>query len=391
MARQAVLEILADASKLKSNLKDAEGSANKFGTGMGKALAVVGGTAAITAFGMSSVKAFTESAQATSKLELALKNNSLTVGVHASDFEKLNRELAKHTLVDDDVIAATEAQMVTFGMSKKQIESMIPTVLDLAAKMGIDAPAAADLFDKASLGSVKALKTLGIEGYKPTGDKANDLANIQGLLADKVKGAAQAQLDAAGPGAKMQKSMDELKETVGSFLVPALQKMADVGVKITDFLAEHPVVTKFAIAAGGLAGAVWAVNAATGAWAAAQTALNSQLLLTLARLTAILGPLAIVVGGINEIKNTEGGLAQKVLGDSAVSRFIGKIPGLASGGPINGLRLVGERGPELFAGRGTIIPNNALGGAPTTNNITVSVPAAAADPLLIGRAIAWEL
>jgi hypothetical protein len=41
------------------------------------------------------------------------------------------------------------------------------------------------------------------------------------------------------------------------------------------------------------------------------------------------------------------------------------MPGLASGGPINGPAIVGEKGPELFVPgtAGHIIPNNALGGS----------------------------
>jgi hypothetical protein len=294
MPKQAVLELIADASKLKSTLKSAEGDTDRFGSKMGALGGIIAGAlsgAALLKFGSDSAQAFNESEQAQSKLELALKNSSATVGLHAADFAKLNSELAKHTLADDDVIAATEAQMVTFGASRQQIEQMIPTVLDFAAKMGIDAPAAADLFDKASLGSVRALKTLGIEGFKPSGDKAKDLASIQDLLKDKVKGAAQAQLDAAGPGATMKKSMDELQETVGKYLVPALSKIAEVGVTVMDFFAGHPVIMAMVGAVGALAAGIWIVNtatalfaaegaiatAATSVWAAAQWVLNAAL------------------------------------------------------------------------------------------------------------------
>jgi chromosome segregation ATPase len=51
--------------------------------------------------------------------------------------------------------------------------------------------------------------------------------------------------------------------------------------------------------------------------------------------------------------------------------LLGGLVRRAAGGPINGLSLVGEKGPELFAGRGTIIPNNALGGGATIINVTV--------------------
>lgn len=306
MARQLVLELVGDASKLSKTFDDADGKAGMFSGGLGKLAAAAGGLfagAKILDFGKDAVAAFTESEQAQNKLELALKNSSLTVGVHASDFAKLNSELAKHTLVDDDVIAATEAQIATFGASKNQIQDMIPTVLDFAAKMGIDAPQAADLFDKAALGSVKALKTLGIEGYKPTGDKANDLRNIQGLLAEKVKGAAQAQLDAAGPGAKLNKSMDELKETVGKYLVPALQTLTSVGVTVSDFFATHPQATLLAGAVGAIAAAVWVANTAIGIWttvtegaAGAFWALNAAM--DSNPIGVVVAGIALLVGGL---------------------------------------------------------------------------------------------
>jgi len=43
------------------------------------------------------------------------------------------------------------------------------------------------------------------------------------------------------------------------------------------------------------------------------------------------------------------------------------IPRLASGGPFNGLAVVGEAGPELIAGSGTVIPNSQLGGTVIVN------------------------
>lgn len=299
MSRQLVLEIIGDSSKLSKSLDDADGKAGAFSGGLGKLAGAAAGLfagAKILDFGKDAVAAFTESEQAQSKLELALKNSTSTVGVHASEFDKLNKQLAKHTLADDDVIAATEAQMVTFGASKQQIESMIPTVMDFAAKMGIDGPAAADLFDKASMGSVKALKTLGIDGYTPTGDKATDLANIQGLLKDKVDGAAQAQLDAAGPGAKMNKSMDELKETVGAKLVPALGWLADKAVAVTDFFSEHPAAMALAGAVGAIAAAVFLANTAVGIWEGLTVVATAAQWLWNAALDA--NPIGIIVIGI---------------------------------------------------------------------------------------------
>ena len=440
MSRQLILELVGDASKLKKTLDDAQGSSNKFGVGVGKVAGALGGLfagAKILDFGRDAVSAFTESQQAQSKLELALKNNTATVGVHASAFAKLNSELAKHTLADDDVIAATEAQIATFGASESQIRDLIPTVLDLSAKMGIDAPAAADMLDKAALGSVKALKTLGIEGYTPTGDKANDLANIQGLLDQKVRGAAQAQLDAAGPSAVMKKHMDELQEAVGSYLVPALTSLTEIGVKVIDFFQQHPVVTIMVGVLGGLAAAVWAVNAAQTAWTAitgaltvAQSALNVALSanpigLIVIGVAALAGALVLAYQHSETFRNIVQGAFNAVRGaidwaygrlqdfanligsiPSKVSGMVNSIPGAgiakSIGGAIGGLfaeggrppvgvaSIIGERGPELFVPDrpGTIIPNGMF--SMGSNQITIYAQTNA-DAYDIADEISWAM
>ena len=85
-----------------------------------------------------------------------------------------------------------------------------------------------------------------------------------------------------------------------------------------------------------------------------------------------------IIGGFGENfgKSASGGRGKGIGG------FLGGLLGglFANGGqpPVNKISVVGERGPELFVPKtaGTIIPNNALGGGNTTNNmITVNVDA----------------
>ena len=85
-----------------------------------------------------------------------------------------------------------------------------------------------------------------------------------------------------------------------------------------------------------------------------------------------------LIGGFGENfgKSASGGRGKGIGG------FLGGLLGglFANGGqpPVNKISVVGERGPELFVPKtaGTIIPNNALGGGNTTNNmITVNVDA----------------
>ncbi len=82
-------------------------------------------------------------------------------------------------------------------------------------------------------------------------------------------------------------------------------------------------------------------------------------------------------GGLvgNKASSFLGGANAFTGGGSSVSPLLG----FANGGrpPVGRASLVGEKGPELFVPRsaGTIIPNNAMGGGSTTNNIVVNVDA----------------
>ena len=91
------------------------------------------------------------------------------------------------------------------------------------------------------------------------------------------------------------------------------------------------------------------------------------------------------IGVLNDLKRklVEVAIQQAVSGiGGRIGGFLGNIFGKrANGGPVSagGSYLVGERGPEILqmgSRGGTIIPNNAIGGGNTTNNmITVNVDA----------------
>lgn len=310
MARQLIIELVGEATKFQKSLDEATGSASKFQTGIGGIASKVGGALAgigIGAFLKESVTQANESAQAQAALSTAIQNSGALAGVAASDFDSFNKAMSKKTLADDDAIASGEAVIANLGLTKAQIEAGVPAMLDYAAKTGTDLPTAADALEKAALGNTKALKSLGIEGFKPTGDKAKDFATVSELVEAKVKGASQAQLDAAGPGAKLKKSMDELQESVGTLLLPALNALAGIGAKITDWLTNSSAPTKIFIGVvGGLAVAVLGLNAAQTAWTAitgaitvAQAALNAVMALN--PIVLVVAAVALLIGGMYEL------------------------------------------------------------------------------------------
>lgn len=190
--------------------------------GIGTAAAVAGGIVAID-FGKQSVAAFMEAQDSQAKFEGSLKKNGL--GSYTKKIDELSQALALKTKFDDDATKSGAAVLANFGLTGAELTKVIPLAQDYAAFTGKDMPTASKLLGKAFLGNVKALKDLGI-AYKPTGDKAKDMAAIMDLVNEKVGGFAEKQgKTAAGTAAILSNQFGEVKEQIGSYLVPALTRL----------------------------------------------------------------------------------------------------------------------------------------------------------------------
>ena len=214
-------------------LKGVGATADRVGKGMGSkmGMAFAGiGTAAAAAgaliavdFGKQSVDAFMGAQASQAKFEASLAKNNL--GAYAGDIDALAQALALKTRFDDDATKSGAAVLANFGLTGDQLKKTLPLVQDYAAFTGKDMPTASKLLGKAFLGNTKALKDLGIV-YKPTGDKAKDMAAIMAEVNAKVGGFAEKEgKTAAGTAAILGNQFDEVKEQVGSYLVPALTKL----------------------------------------------------------------------------------------------------------------------------------------------------------------------
>lgn len=201
-------------------------TANKLG-GLGTAFAgigtaaVIAGTAIAIDFGKQSIDAFTD-AQAKSAAFDDAMGRFKGLGTYKGALDDLAQSLALKTKFDDDETKAAIATLARYNLTGKQLETLTPLVQDYAAATGKDLGSASTLVGKAMLGNAKALKELGIN-FKPTGDKAKDFATITGLLREKVGGFAEKEgKTAAGTSEILANQFGEVKEQVGSYLVPAL-------------------------------------------------------------------------------------------------------------------------------------------------------------------------
>lgn len=188
--------------------------------GVAVAAAAAGASMAVD-FGQKSIEAFTDAQTSQAKFDDSFsKSPGLTAA--KGKIDALAQSLALKTKFDDDATKSAAALLTKFDLTGGQIEKLLPLVQDYAAFTGKDLGVSSQILGKALTGNAKALKTLGIS-FKPTGDKAKDLATLMGLLNDKVGGFAEKQgKTAAGTADILSNQFGEVQETIGSYLVPAL-------------------------------------------------------------------------------------------------------------------------------------------------------------------------
>ena len=192
--------------------------------GIGTAAVVAGGLIAID-FGKQSVDAFIDAQEKAVAFDDAMARFD-GLSSYTGQLTALAEALALKTKFDDDETKAAIATLARYNLTGKQLETLTPLVQDYAAATGKDLGSASTIVGKAMLGNAKALKELGIN-FKPTGDKAKDFAAITDLLTKKVGGFAEKEgKTATGTSEILANQFGELKETVGSYLVPALQTLS---------------------------------------------------------------------------------------------------------------------------------------------------------------------
>ena len=211
---------------------------------------------AVGKFGKASIDAYKDAETQQAKLQLAYKKFPALADENIDSLRGLNSELAKKTKYDDDATASAEASLAQFKLTGKQIKSLIPLVQDYASATGKDLNTAATDVGKALLGQGRALKAVGVN-YKATGNLAADLTTLQDALNQKVGGFAENEgKTAAGQAAILRNQYGELQETVGAALVPAMNTLVGVGLKVLDFFNSLPEPVKQAtVLIGGLGGA----------------------------------------------------------------------------------------------------------------------------------------
>jgi len=233
-SRTLKLSILGDVDNLNKSLKTASGDIDTFGDKVGKAGIAIGkafaaaaaaaGAAAI-AIGIEGVKAAIADEKAQTQLALALENATGATQSQIKATEDSILQMSLATGVADDELRPALGRLVRSTGDITTAQNLLSTALDISAATGKPVEAVANSLAKAYDGNTTALGRLGI-GLSAAELKTMSFEEVQGRLTELFGGAAAANAETyAGKIARVQVAFDEAKETVGTALLPILDKL----------------------------------------------------------------------------------------------------------------------------------------------------------------------
>ena len=276
----------------------------------GKKAAVVFAAAGGAAIMMA--KAAAEDEQSQALLATALHN---VVGATDATVKSVEGFISQATLssgIADDKLRPAFQRLVTSTKDVGEAQKLTNLAMEIATAKHLDVTTVANALAKAHDGNIGALKKLGVS-LDETTIKNKDFEGAVKELGDTFKGSLAADSEtAAGKMARIQNSMNEAKESIGTAFLPALNALADTFKSIAPFITEHAdLIGKVMIVVIGLSGAILAVNGAikiweatTKAFTAVQAALNVVMSMNPIGLV-IIAVVALVAALVIAYKNSE--------------------------------------------------------------------------------------
>ena len=242
---KAIVSLELDTKKYLGEMQAAEGqtvaSTNAMGSstskfaGLAKSAMLGAGVAAV-AFAAISVKAAIEANDAHLKLQNTFENNAKLADSSVEAFEAQADSLRDLTGVDDEAIISSQALLGQFDLTGQQVMDLIPLIVDLSEKMGIDLEAATKAVGKATAGNTGGLARYGIVLDKTKVSTDAYAATVEGL--GVVQGFAAKSADAE-PWRVLGEKFEEIEEQLGQDLLPVLQDLAQT------LIDAMPTIEKF--------------------------------------------------------------------------------------------------------------------------------------------------
>ncbi len=221
----------SDVKGLAGNFQKAEQASQIFAAG------IIAAGVAVAAFGVSSVKAFTESQDVAAQLNAVLKSTHGASGLVAQDILDQALALQKLTKFGDEAIVSSANLLLTFTSIKGPImKEAIATTLDMSQALGQDLKSSAIQLGKAlndPIQGVTALRRVGVSFSEAqlkvikTMQESGNIMGAQKLILKELStefggSAAAAGKTFSGQMAILNNEFNDFQELVGGAIVNAL-------------------------------------------------------------------------------------------------------------------------------------------------------------------------
>jgi hypothetical protein len=219
----------------------------KAGMAAGAAGIAAVGAAALTAGKMLWEFAQMARADQLAQVQLAgtLKQTTKATDAQIASVEKWIDATQRLTGVADDELRPSLARLSRSTKDIGKAQKLLNLALDISGRTGKPLATVVNALGKAYDGSNTALAKLGL-GYSKAELKAKSFAQVQDDLTKQYEGGALEKANTfEGTMARLKITFDELKESLGTQLLPMLQKLAESAISIAD-----------AFGKGGFSGAV---------------------------------------------------------------------------------------------------------------------------------------
>lgn len=356
----ATLTLILKAKDLAS--KEVGGLGKAFGNlGSTAKLAAIGGVGLLVGFMGEAVGAAIEESKNIAKLDAALKANVKGYDGNRAAIEKVIA--AREGLsFSDDSLRESLAILVTSTGDVTKAQELQATAMDLARMKGVDLATASTAIAKATQGSTKELKALGLE-VKDGATATEILGQVQKATAGQAEAYAGTM---AGKWETFNNKLGDVVEDIGGLLLPIISALMDflLDTAIPAFnqisTVLQPIakwvftiagaIVKFLVPAFGVLGK--ALGFLVGFW---QTEWDIITGIAKGAANVLIGIVNAIIGAVNSIQVHIGKIGLDTpLGFVGVGPFdwnglqLAKLKYLAEGGIVTKptLAMVGEKGPE---------------------------------------------
>ena len=220
--------------------------------------------------GVGAAKAAAEDQAAQAQLANQLKNTTGATDAQIAANEKFISTISLASATADDELRPALASLVRGTQDLGKAQDLLKVSLDVAAGTGKNLAEVSDAVAKAYGGNTKAIKALSPELFNLIKDGASADAVMQQLSKTFGGSASAAANSAQGQFKNLSIQFGELKETIGTALLPVLTTFVGVLTNFAVWAQNHTgVIIAIGTAIGAIATAVIATNIALKAWRAA--------------------------------------------------------------------------------------------------------------------------